>query len=81
MQKVIIDEHGVHRFERNKIVEFLLNFGPFDRNQLAMMPFDQEDREQFAQLIGYSISGFGELSYVSDEAYELAAAESNKLAP
>jgi len=32
--------------------------------------FSQEDREQFAQLIGYSLSGFGELSYVSDETCE-----------
>lgn len=81
LQKIIIDEHGVHRFERNKIVEFLLDAGQFDLNQIAAMPFDREDREQFAQLIGYSISGFGELSYVSDEAYDLAAAESDKLKP
>ena len=27
-----------------------------------------EDRAQFAQLIGYSVSGWGDLSYVADEA-------------
>ena len=53
----------VIRFKKNKIVRFLLDAGPFDMNQLALMPFDREDREQFAQLIGYSVSGFGELSY------------------
>jgi len=37
-----------------------------------MIGFPQEDREQFAQLIGYSLSGFGELDYVSDETYEVA---------
>jgi hypothetical protein len=42
-------------------------------NSLAEHDFSPEDREQFAQLIGYSLSGFGELSYVSDETY--AAAE------
>ena len=36
------------------------------------MPFSNEDREQFAQLIGYPFSGWGELSYVSDKTYELA---------
>ena len=28
---------------------------------------------QFAQLIGYSVSGYGELSYVSEASYEAAA--------
>lgn len=73
VQRVYRDERGVHRFRRNKIVEFLLEAGPFDMNQLAVMPFSREDYEQFAQLIGYSVSGFGELSYVSDEVYEIAA--------
>ncbi|GMV06748.1 MAG: hypothetical protein AMXMBFR53_30230 [Gemmatimonadota bacterium] len=35
--------------------------------------FSVEDSEQFAQLIGYSLSGFGELSYVTDETYNAAA--------
>ncbi len=60
-------EDGVLRFKRNKIVEFLLDAGPFDMNQLAHMPFSDEDRVQFAQLIGYSVSGWGTLSYVSEE--------------
>ncbi len=30
------------------------------------------DREQFAMLIGYSVSGFSELSYVSDRSYRMA---------
>ena len=29
-----------------------------------MLDFAREDREQFAQLIGYSICGFGDLDYV-----------------
>jgi len=67
------DEQGVIRFKENKIVSFLLEAGPFDMNQIRAMPFDQNDREQFAQLIGYSLDGFGELSYVSNETYEQAA--------
>ena len=55
-----------------RIVRFLLDAGPFDMNQLALMDFAPEEREQFAQLIGYSLSGFGELSYVSEEAYSAA---------
>ena len=49
-----------------------LDAGPFDLNKLASMPFDDEDREQFAQLIGYSLGGFSELDYVSDETYDRA---------
>jgi hypothetical protein len=41
-------------------------------NSLAVMTFSREDREQFAQLIGYSVSGFGELSYCSKKSVQLA---------
>jgi hypothetical protein len=44
-----------------------------------MIPFSNGDREQFAQLIGYSVGGFGDLSYVSDEAYLVARAEAEGL--
>lgn len=66
------DSHGVMRFKENEIVRYLLEAGPFDLNQLALMNFSAEDHEQLAQLIGYSLSGFGDLSYVSDETYNAA---------
>jgi hypothetical protein len=65
MQKIVF-EGGVARFQRNKIVEFLLDSGPFDMNGIARLEFDREDRAQFAQLIGYSVSGYGDLSYAID---------------
>ncbi len=65
-QPTIIDEQGVHRFQSNAIVRFLLNSGPFDLNQLALMSFTDEDRCQLSQLTGYSVSGYQELSYVQD---------------
>lgn len=57
----------VVRFRKNPIVEFLLDAGPFDMNALARMPWEPEDRQQLAQLVGYSVSGYGSLSYVSAE--------------
>ena len=72
IQPVYRTSDGVIRFKENKIVEFLLDAGPFDLNQLAMMSFEDEDHEQLAQLIGYSVSGFGDLSYASDETVEAA---------
>lgn len=63
MQPLVRDEHGVVRFKRNAIVEHLLKYGGIDMNAIARLPFDDRDREQFAQLIGYSVDGFGSLSY------------------
>ena len=66
LQPIIIDKHKVARFKSNRIVEWLLENAQangFDMNTLAMMDFDKNDRWQFAQLIGYSVSGIGDLSY------------------
>ncbi|MNR31726.1 hypothetical protein D3C85_1492550 [compost metagenome] len=60
------------RFKENAIVRHLLDNGGIDLNQLARLDFSREDREQFAQLIGYSLSGFGELGYVRDTTYAAA---------
>jgi len=57
------------RFVENAIVVWLLDNGGIDLNDIACHPFSNEDREQFAQLIGYSLSGYGSLSYVSDDSY------------
>lgn len=72
MQPVVMDGDVV-RFRRNAIVCALLDAGPLNMNTLAAMDFPREDREQFAQLIGYSVSGYSELSYVSDASYARAA--------
>jgi hypothetical protein len=61
MQPTVIDGHGVLRFKQNAIVRFLLDAGPHDLNQLGVMQFSEEDRRQFAQLIGYSVCGYEEL--------------------
>ena len=69
MQPIEITK-GTPRFKRNAIVNFLaMKFG---LNELASMDFPLEDWEQLAQLMGYSLSGFSELSYVTGEAYETA---------
>lgn len=68
MQPIEPNPHGTVRFKRNRIVEYLLDNGGIDMNKLATLPFSQDDRVQFAQLIGYSLSGFHELGYVPDSA-------------
>lgn len=81
LQPLVVEADGVVRFKGNAIVRALLDVGPLDMNKLAVLPFSREDREQFAQLIGCTLSGFGELSYVSDETYEAAAAQAPHRAP
>jgi biotin synthase-related radical SAM superfamily protein len=72
MQTIVRDDNGVLRFRQNAIVRYLLDAGHIDLNDIALRRFDDEDRAQLAQLIGYSLSGFSELSYVNDETYEQA---------
>ncbi|CAN7373954.1 hypothetical protein LJR231_002240 [Phyllobacterium sp. LjRoot231] len=62
----------VIRFKENKIVRHLVDNGSIDLNAIAVMDFPREDHEQLAQLIGYSVSGFGDLSYASRKAVKEA---------
>ncbi len=74
IQPLMYDDHNTLRFKANKIVQHLLDNGGIDLNQIGRMDFPREDREQFAQLIGYSHVGAGELGYVSDEVWSAAEA-------
>ena len=63
MQPIVVDE-GIPHFVANSIVRFLYKAGPFDMNTIMELPgVSREEREQFAQLIGYTVNGFGELGY------------------
>jgi len=64
------------RFKENKIVTHCLDAGGTDLNKICMIDFSIEDQEQFAQLIGYSLGGYGDLSYVTDESYYRAEKQS-----
>ncbi len=75
VQPLLKDSQGTVRFKVNRIVRYLLDTHPTcNLNMLACMDFSDDDRQQFAQLIGYSLSGYGSLSYVSDANYEAAEA-------
>lgn len=79
MQPVELDKNGTARFKENKIVTYLLDNGGIDMNKLAVLDFSEEDRSQFAQLIGYSVCGYGELRYSDDKIYDKAAKQVQKL--
>lgn len=84
MRPLIIDKHGAIRFKRNRIVDVLLaqaSARGYTLNDLAIHgdDFPQDDWEQFYQLIGYSVSGYVELSFISDESKEKAELEADRL--
>jgi|SRR5690625_401639 len=76
IQPIITDDSGVLRFKENRIVSDLLDFATdqgFGLNEIACCDYSREDRQQLAQLIGYSLRGYGELrNYVDDDAYRAA---------
>jgi len=72
IQPLARDSDNVLRFKENKIVRHLLDAGSINLHDLTILDFSDDDRAQFAQLRGYSLTGFGELSYVNKETYELA---------
>lgn len=79
MQPLLRDEHKTVRFKKNALVTYLLDNGGLDMNHLAVVPgISQDDRTQFAQLIGYSLGGFHELSYVTDTVALKASAAARK---
>lgn len=81
MQPLVISGRSIVRFKANAIVQYLLDNGGIDLNRLAVLEFPAEDREQFAQLIGYSVSGYNELSYVTDASAAQANAAAEVLLP
>jgi hypothetical protein len=79
MQKLKRDDEGHVRFVPNKIVRFLLTTNPNTLDDLAGMNFSRTDWAQFYQLIGYSVSGYCELSMVPDRYKDRAERRERKL--
>jgi hypothetical protein len=82
MQPVGVDPQGIHRFLENRIVRDLLDIARplgYGLNEIAGRPYTEAERRQMAQLIGYSVDGYGTLSYVNDESYERAYERSEAL--
>lgn len=86
-QRSTIDKQGIFRFKENKVVRYLLDeatkAGVCDLNRIAIMAasgfFNRADREQFAQLIGYSISGASDLEYMRGRTINNAQKDAEKL--
>jgi hypothetical protein len=60
-------------------VKRLFEAGHFEFKVVQYMDVHVADREQFYQLLGHSIDGFGELSWVRQETKDAADFEAAKL--
>lgn len=84
MQPIIKDKNGHARFKANAVVRLLLDESQmrgFGLNELAGRDLPQADWEQFYQLIGYSLTGYHELSNVSDQSAIDTSVEARKTIP
>lgn len=74
-QPLVLDQRGVLRFQENRLITKLLDCASkgikFDLNDAAIYCMKEgispEEEMQLAQLIGYSVSGFEDLSYVDSK--------------
>ena len=84
-QPIAFAADGVVRFKENRIVSWMLEQGrlgkKFDLNTIVLQchsgHFNFADLVQLDQLIGYSTSGFGDLSYVPDSEIVACDAEAD----
>lgn len=67
-QPKMIGADGVVCFKANPIVKLLLDSGPFSLETISLMPWSDEDKAHFSQLLGYSVHSWGDLSYVDNKA-------------
>ena len=65
-----IDEDGVQRFFQNSVICHLFEAGKLDLNQLAVdyhqKKFSQVDYAELNMMLGYSVSGWCDLSSFQD---------------
>lgn len=70
IQPIISYENRVIRFKENQIVRDLFDTHPsLDMQAITKRDYSETDRQQFAMLIGHTISGFNKLSYANDDVY------------
>lgn len=56
------------RFKENEIIRMLELTGKINLNEIVGEDFSDEDKQQLMQLLGYSLSGYADLPFVTDKA-------------
>ncbi|TPN03791.1 hypothetical protein FJ973_29550 [Mesorhizobium sp. B2-1-3] len=74
----IVWVNGNLRFKENAILRWAVDSGKLSLNEIALeaatQGFSKDDQMQLAQLIGYSVSGYGDLPYASKQSVAAADA-------
>jgi hypothetical protein len=81
MQPIYVDDDGVARFRANAVVRWIVDSGRVNLNDLGknMGPMNRYDVAQFYQLLGYSVSGYGDLDFIPRSIVEKADAKADAL--
>lgn len=85
-QPIVLDVNLTPRFKANRLVRLMLDLGRagqrFDLNTIAAAVSSSDDRYDYAQLmqlIGYSVSGFGDVTGVPKGLVQAADDEAERL--
>ncbi len=69
--QIVKDEHGTYRFKANRLFRCLVDSGDVSLNRLAVFYdrgyFPIDEYAEFNMGLGYSLSGFCELSFIQAE--------------
>ena len=66
-QQPVVQVDGIDRYLQNDIIAWLFDTGKIDLNAISTMGFKTADQCQLAQLLGYSLSGYGDLHYTKED--------------
>ena len=76
MQPIAPDSHGVARFRENDVIRWLVDVKGVNLNEVSRVAqteeFDRYDVAQFWQMLGYSVSGYGDISFIPKSVVEKA---------
>jgi len=82
-QPIGMASDGVIRFKGNSIIEDLFDSGALDLNEIGRRvrrgDFPEDDYVQLTQLLGYSVSGWGDLSTSPPEMVAAADKEAERI--
>jgi len=68
-QPLYTDNRGILRFKENDVILYLLHKSGITIEQVASLPFSNEDKIQFVQLIGIDIVAFEFLPFVTSDLF------------
>jgi hypothetical protein len=75
LREVYTDTKGVVRFRGNAVVEWLFKNGRIDLNTIPCHSLPSKDVAEFWQMLGYSVSGYGDLDFIDRMTVEQADKE------